>query len=201
MLALETRLGWRGLCIEPNPVYWVGLTHRACTVVSSFVGSQQGASLNFSWNAEYTRGMDSSGAERRTTARLGNILRVSGAPKLIDYLSLDVEGMEESVMMTFPWDHYSIHAMTVERPSDGLKANLLSHGFVEAKKHGWFGDILYLNSSMPDFQGALARALKTPSVMTHEEYRDSKRPGFSNDLLSGGCKNDRTLSRAEADRV
>ena len=37
-LALERSYGWTGLCIEPNPVYWYGLSHRKCTVVGALVG-------------------------------------------------------------------------------------------------------------------------------------------------------------------
>jgi hypothetical protein len=38
-LALENH-GWDGLCIEPNPVYWYGLSHRRCTVVGALVGEK-----------------------------------------------------------------------------------------------------------------------------------------------------------------
>jgi len=36
-LALE-RKGWRGLCVEPNPAYWYGLSHRKCSVVGAIKG-------------------------------------------------------------------------------------------------------------------------------------------------------------------
>ena len=37
--ALEKYFGWKGLCLEPNPVYWSGLAYRNCEVVAAVVGA------------------------------------------------------------------------------------------------------------------------------------------------------------------
>ena len=42
--------------------------------------------------------------ELRPTVPLGAILRAAAAPAVIDYMSIDVEGAEEGVMATFPFD-------------------------------------------------------------------------------------------------
>lgn len=50
----------------------------------------------------------------KTTNTLGNILDRYGAPSVIDYLSLDVEGQEYEILRTFPFDKYAFRCMTVE---------------------------------------------------------------------------------------
>lgn len=37
-LALEKELDWDGLCIEPNPMYWYGLSFRKCKTVGALIG-------------------------------------------------------------------------------------------------------------------------------------------------------------------
>jgi hypothetical protein len=36
--SLEQNFGWRGVCIEPNPMYWYRLSFRKCHVVGAIVG-------------------------------------------------------------------------------------------------------------------------------------------------------------------
>lgn len=65
----------------------------------------------------------------RVTTTLAEVLSRHGAPRTIDYLSLDVEGAEMAVMGAFPFDVYTFRAMTLERPSAPLKALLARHGY------------------------------------------------------------------------
>ena len=63
-------------------------------------------------------------------------------PKVIDYLSLDVEGAETMIMSAFPFDSHTIKVMTVERPTPELKRLLQRHGYVQLGDLGNFGESL-----------------------------------------------------------
>ena len=54
------------------------------------------------------------------TTTLASILDYFHAPSTVDYLSLDVEGAEESVLASFPFRRYTFRTMSIERPSEAL---------------------------------------------------------------------------------
>lgn len=95
--------GWEGVCIEPNPRYWYRLASlRTCTIVGAFVaGPQEEDGKEVSVNLSNARkggivgdGMDNKKAEqKRNLVSFLTILEQTGAPKVIDYFSLDVEGV------------------------------------------------------------------------------------------------------------
>ena len=71
------------------------------------------------------------------------------APKVIDYLSLDVEGAETYIMRDFPFDKYKFKCMSVERPKDELLALLENNGYkkvLDFKR----GDTLWAHESVYD---------------------------------------------------
>jgi len=106
---LERTFHWKGVCIEPNPIYWSNLTlHRPdCTLVAAVVGAERLQPVYFRFEAGDHGGIADAGfdngkrwqssSERRYTVPLLEILRhrvpKGGAPVDIDYLSLDVEGV------------------------------------------------------------------------------------------------------------
>jgi len=63
------------------------------------------------------------------TVPLATLLRQHAAPRVIDYLSLDVEGAEDDVLLQFPFDEYLFRVMSIERPSDMLKKVLTERGY------------------------------------------------------------------------
>jgi hypothetical protein len=52
---------------------------------------------------------------------LDKLLQDLSAPRVIDYLSLDIEGAEAWVFDLFPWDHFTFLTMTIERPKERLR--------------------------------------------------------------------------------
>lgn len=63
---LEKDLGWRGLCVEPNPTYWPRLAQRkGCTVVAAVVGDTIGEEVQFVMheNARAASGVEASWME------------------------------------------------------------------------------------------------------------------------------------------
>lgn len=86
--------------------------------------------------------------EDRYTAPIRSVLQQFHVPKVIDYMSLDVEGSEFDVMKDFPFEEYTIRLMTIERPSKELKNLLQSKGYSQLKKLAWWGETLWAHESM-----------------------------------------------------
>ena len=63
------------------------------------------------------------------TVSLTNILKRAKAPKIMDYLSLDVEGSEFEVMRHFDFHSYRFRIMTIERPTASLQRLLTSKNY------------------------------------------------------------------------
>ncbi|GKY96870.1 hypothetical protein MPSEU_000646100 [Mayamaea pseudoterrestris] len=160
---LEQNFGWKGICIEGNPIYWYRLSFRNCYVVGGLAGSVDGEEVNVTLGNRKESGpfgglvgtgfdnkhVRAEAVEQRYTASLATILRTFHAPKVIDYLSLDVEGAETFIMRSFPWDEYTFRCLTIERPSDELKEMLGKAGYKHALDIAR-GDTLWLHSSFYD---------------------------------------------------
>ena len=157
-LALEMR-GWNGLCIEPNPIYWYGLSHRKCTTVGALVGETV-LPVEVKFRGVYggiVGKMDDQLANRndepesqtvsRFTVPFAELLHKFKVPKTIDYLSLDVEGAEDLVMSSFPFEEYTIRLLTIERPSDELRSALEANGYVFLNDLSLWGETLWAHNS------------------------------------------------------
>ena len=157
-LALE-RAGWDGLCIEPNPTYWYGLSHRKCQVAGALVGAMK-QMVNVKFRGVYggivgkldeklanRKREPDAPVEERYTAPLIQVLQKFHVPQTIDYLSLDVEGAEYMIMKDFPFEDYSIRVMTVERPNKELRQLFETKGFVFLKDLAWWGETLWAHHS------------------------------------------------------
>ena len=133
--------GWRGLCLEPNPIYWYGLAaHRKCLVLGTFVGgTEDGLEVDVSLDNGVFGGIvgddfdnkpdGQKTREKRNLLTISSALKIANPPKIIDYLSLDVEGAESIVMENFPFDEHAIRFATVERPKKQLRELLERNGF------------------------------------------------------------------------
>jgi hypothetical protein len=87
------------------------------------------------------------GAVVRMAARsLHSILRSENAPRTIDYLSIDVEGAEDRILVGFPFDDYVFNCMTVERPKDRLREVLMQSGYKVIREVPGL-DVFYIHGS------------------------------------------------------
>ena len=172
---LERDFNWTGVCIEPNPEYWEEYSSiRSCQLVKQVVGKIDGEQISFAmrgavggimrdgFDNKAPRGdRETRQVETHTTVSLASTLAKTGAPSIVDYLSLDIEGAEAYVMESFPFDKYTFLAMTVERPRR-LRRALESKGYVYIRDTDCeYGDELYLHKSIPNFH-ALFHRLYTP---------------------------------------
>ena len=156
-LTLEKQ-GWDGLCIEPNPIYWYRLSHRKCTIVASFVGSKDLEQVDVSLNNEEYGGIIKDGMdnipskrgknEKRYTIKFQTLLQEFNVPKIIDYLSLDVEGAEYIIMQYFPFSGYKINFITIERPRPNLQSLLQENGYVFVIMIVYWGETLWVHESI-----------------------------------------------------
>jgi Methyltransferase FkbM domain len=157
--ALERNFNWTGLCMEPNPTYWYDLAHRNCQVVGAVVGEIRNDAVVFQKTTDGAYGgivgdgfdnHEESGGEVRYTVPLFEILNRFKAPKVIDYLSLDVEGAESLIMKHFPFHTYSFNIMTVERPREDLKALFDEFGYEYIGTVGGFGETVWARKAIKD---------------------------------------------------
>ena len=183
-LALERDWGWEGVCIEANPKYWWGHLRgrRRCQLVSAVLGRERAEEIRFTmgapvnWGDGGTMGGIVSGDTDNkhepknivtlslATVPMGDILRLTGAPKHIDYWSLDLEGAENMVLSTFPWEEYRVRLLTVERPSRSTAALLKSKGFVCLGSHGSFGDHMFMDRYRAGGILGVLGALRVPGI-------------------------------------
>jgi len=143
--ALEERLGWRGVCVEADPLNFRVLRyHRPkCATVRAAVGAKRGTKVSFESGglrgaafggfggatgfARYRgRGAPSGTKIEMETMTLTDVLRSARAPREIDYLSLDVEGAEVDVLEGLDSNVYVVRAISVE------------HNFEETKRQRIF---------------------------------------------------------------
>jgi FkbM family methyltransferase len=126
---LEHGYGWTGILAEPNPVWHAALkTNRRCAIDTRCVYGVSGETLNFlSPDDPELSGLSlSSGhdhyAERRaageafdvTTISLNHLLAAHGAPREIDYISVDTEGSEYPILETFDFARYDVSLFSIE---------------------------------------------------------------------------------------
>ena len=206
---------WNGLCIEPNPVYLLGLlSHRKCLIFVNPVSEKLNERVKFRFHHDgLFGGIVGEDFDNKETAN-GNSSDISGgggsasnssissnitafhhrhshlhhqqqqlqdedsylytvtleilldfveAPKMIDYLSLDVEGAEENVLRHFNFSKYNFSMLTIERPNLRLHNRLTDHGylFVYTLKGG-FGDCLYIHHTLEDV-GSIMKKYHSPT--------------------------------------
>jgi len=155
---LERHLNWEGLLFEPNPRFHNSIKKfRTSPLITSCVTDRSGSEVDFRIdnlmlggivgedfdNSEKVRGRQLVSAEiiKVPTTTLVEELDASKAPKIIDYLSLDVEGAEELILKKFDFAKYKFRFMTIERPTLNLDLLLDSQGYVQVA-HRQF-DVFY----------------------------------------------------------
>lgn len=105
---LEKSLGWGGICIEANPSAFSKLQKNRSSINTSVAVSTYKGFCGF--------GSDSIISNQGTTPcdTLSNILLDCGAPNYIDYISLDVEGLEWDILNTFDFNKWKVNLWTIE---------------------------------------------------------------------------------------
>jgi FkbM family methyltransferase len=140
-LALERDLGWTGVCVEPLDYYYrVLVRKRSCQTDHRCLAATSGEELRFlSYIEDRARSgietLNKNGAWARNhdatteisvarSVTLADLLAEHDAPKVIQYLCLDIEGAERTVLDAFDFSSREILAISIEGPScDDLLAD------------------------------------------------------------------------------
>lgn len=159
---LEKQFGWKGICIEPNPDFFLNLKKiRNCITDNSVIsdghekvrfridnGQLGGIVAEDTDNSERIRGgqLKTAVIISLKTKMLIEILDDYNAPPIIDYFSLDIEGAEERVISSFDFTKYQFNSITIERPTPLVNEALFDNGYVFVKNFSF--DSFYVHSSV-----------------------------------------------------
>lgn len=113
---LEKRLGWTGICVEPATKPFEGLIDaRSCVCVNKalFVRNVIVKFKEFE-NDAYAGHINKDGNKQIHAVTFASLFRRNGTPEIIDYVSIDVEGMEYYLLETFPFARYKVRLWTIE---------------------------------------------------------------------------------------
>ena len=163
-------MNWNGICIEPNPNFYSDLVkNRSCNLIDAVVDQANDIEIDFRIDNAELGGIvdddtDNNNKYRKDQLKFATILKLKtrtlesildqfGAPKVIDYLSLDVEGSEERILRNFPFYKYTFLALTIERPTQKLEEILFENNyeFVMKSKLCPF-DTFYVHRSISNFE-------------------------------------------------
>jgi FkbM family methyltransferase len=127
--ALEQSFGWTGILAEPARCWHAALrANRKASIDTRCVWKQTGAQLDFKEteiaevstlvelvDRDFNKGDRAKGVTYPVeTVSLNDLLRAHGAPREIDYLSIDTEGSELEILKAFDFADYDIKIVTVE---------------------------------------------------------------------------------------
>ncbi len=144
---LSEGYGWRGVLAEPHPDFVEALrVNRPNDYVSDkAVWARSGETLTFAMTRvpylSVLVDVNPPGLHRRKalkhteiavqTISLNDLLSEAGAPREIDFISVDVEGGEFAVMETFDFDRWRVALFAIERNRAGEKLDALmaAHGY------------------------------------------------------------------------
>lgn len=142
---LEYYNKWGGVCVEPDQKHSVQLlARRKCSLFVNPASSVAGRYVHYI--------PDGAEAKKRTalSVSLSDILTFTHAPNIIQYLSINTNGMDFLALESLNFDRYTFLCITVQRPKSKLHSLLVRNGFVFVRSlSGERGDILYLHHTYP----------------------------------------------------
>ena len=113
---LEKELSWDGLCIESNPHFYRSLvTNRSCKTVNTAVMPYKGFCVFNGINTYHSPNGNVPNSVQCDS--LDSILTLANCPTKIDYMSLDIEGHEHSVLSNFSFSKWDVSLFTIEHNS------------------------------------------------------------------------------------
>ena len=140
---LEKNYGWKGICIETDDSMFEKLkSNRNCICVHACIDDYHKKQIKFTKGRRLIGGIidqdtDNKGFistnefEKKETVTLADVLDEYKAPKIMDYLSLDVEGAEHRIFRDFPFNRYKFLVMSIERPNKELVEILRKNGYIK----------------------------------------------------------------------
>src|ERR1700761_1557976 len=128
-LLLEREFGWSGILAEPNPAWYTELgRNRIARIDRRCVFETSGHRIAFAATkhrslATIAHFVASDGHARARvehdilqieTVSLNDLLATHGAPRTIDYVSIDTEGSELAILEAFDFDRWDVRLFSIE---------------------------------------------------------------------------------------
>jgi FkbM family methyltransferase len=158
---LEKNYNWKGVCIEPGVDEFVNLQkNRKCHCVSKAVYSKSGLKMDFvkkangllsglkeHYDFETWKSAPTEKVYTVETETLTDILDRLGAPKYIQYMSLDTEGAEVEILKGIDFSKYTFGLLNVEHNYNSVQRNqqkeILEANGYRLLKQNQFDDYYY----------------------------------------------------------
>jgi len=133
---LERDFGWRGILAEPNPAWHAALRqNRKAAIDLRCVFGRSGEHVAFAATRHPELativGYESNDGHRQArrdhtiveveTVSLNDLLEQHGAPRNIDYISVDTEGSELDILQVFDFERWNVALFSVEHNRTGLE--------------------------------------------------------------------------------
>ncbi len=143
---LDIKYGWSGICVEPRPDIDFKST-RNCVLVNRpmtgrtndevWMSSPQGK--KYDPNSQLYNIRNKGVGQRMMTINAPDLIalvnkdsRIS-VPKFIEFVSLDVEDNEDTVLSTWPWEEYTVAVFIIENSGNSQKAKSVRKTMLEQK--------------------------------------------------------------------
>jgi len=165
---LEKKFGWTGILCEPGLVWHKDLArNRNCLIDTRCVASESDELIDFAQapNAWLSTIVDFRESDLHAEARanslvykvktvsLRDLLRTHNAPSEIDFLSIDTEGSEYSILRDFDFEEYKFNVICVEHNYTSSREKLfdllVSNGYKRVYKELSKFDDWYIRSDYP----------------------------------------------------
>ena len=154
-------MGWDGVCFEPQKQYHAAIrARRSCQLVphcvlgraASVVAKGKDGTLTLREGAADNA---ATGAKPKASMQcvglLDEIRRLGLGTRTVDFLSIDIEGLESSVLRCLPWSEMDIRVVLIETNQVGLRANGTNYGMQAVNSffsnHGYANVATIIDSS------------------------------------------------------
>ncbi len=162
---LEAKYGWSGICVEANPLTFLKLEKTRKAKCLNICLDRCEGEVDFALRGVMggIMGLDNEESDtipeeviKLRSTPLVKVLEDQHVPRVIYYMSIDVEGAEERVLGGFDFHKYTFRCFTIERPTELLRELFKTHDYILIKEIPGL-DCFYVHSSfLNEYQKNLA---------------------------------------------
>lgn len=126
---LEKKFNWIGIICEPNPIHKLSnLTNRKAKLDTNIIDCKDSHKKYLYMNDDIFNSSIKNDKKYKKkiylkTLSLNSLLNKYKSPKTIDYISIDTEGNEYSILKSFNFKKYNVKIFTIEHNFNNAKRN------------------------------------------------------------------------------
>jgi len=126
------QLGWEGICVDADArAFQKASASRVSPVEFGAVWSHSNEPLLFNQHEESLLSQVSTSGTEVLSVSLNDLLTKYNAPEEIDYISLDVEGVECEILSGFDDEKYNVKCWTIEHNGNSEAVRYIVHWLTE----------------------------------------------------------------------